>query len=194
MEKPRHLLLWCYPATKVGKQDCFFNRIWYEDYRWLNILFQWAVLCMQFNLHFNVPETMESQHLPTMATITGRMQQIYSRQMLVWSINMKWLRRMSGLFRMILALQYAMLWGVDISKQSCISLHTSYLQGLSQREIQRMTWLSNRKTALNYYRSSANLTKQLHRTSQLIQEMQSTRIMIFKMTYWTLWQIWSGIR
>ena len=33
--EPRRPLLRRYPATKVGQQDRYFNRRWYEDYKWL---------------------------------------------------------------------------------------------------------------------------------------------------------------
>ena len=35
VDEPRWPLLRRYPATKVGHQDRYFNRRWYEDYKWL---------------------------------------------------------------------------------------------------------------------------------------------------------------
>ena len=35
VEEPRRPLLRHYPATIVGQQDRYFNRRWYEDYKWL---------------------------------------------------------------------------------------------------------------------------------------------------------------
>lgn len=35
VEEPRLPLLRRYPATKVGQQDRYFNRRWYEDYKWM---------------------------------------------------------------------------------------------------------------------------------------------------------------
>lgn len=35
VEEPRRPLLRHYPVTKVGQQDRYFNRRWYEGYKWL---------------------------------------------------------------------------------------------------------------------------------------------------------------
>lgn len=116
-EEPRHPLLQCYPATKAGQQDRYFNRRWYEDYKWKKYSISKDRAFHFVCHHFHHAENHVVKAAFTHNGYHNRKKAIsHSRcTMLVWSINMQWVW-MSGLFRKSLAQQHAMLWVMDIRK------------------------------------------------------------------------------